>query len=686
MTQIAQIIRDARRHQQSGRLNEAGKLIEQVLQLDPNNSEAIHYRGLLAQQHGDSALALKWLNRSVELAPGRPDFHNNLATVLGSVGRFEEALKHLDEALRLDPNYSAARANRKNALAALGRVPRERAFGFSNETECGGDNHCDAPVEHARAEEPIEILRDEVRLEPQNVMALLSLGNAMRLCGDRDAAIGAYRTAVELLPDSPLARSNLGASLLDMGCFEQAIEHLRKAISLNPDLAPPHFNLALALLASGDWALGWPEFEWRRQIPDVGGDSRIFAQPEWDGCPLRNRSILVQCEQGFGDTIQFVRFLPLLKDRGARVILECQPKLQNLLKGVAGADTVVARGEQLPPFDTHVRLLSLPGIFETTPSSIPASIPYLHPEPAHVEKWRPVIAGPAFKIGMVWQGRRGYRADRDRSIPLKEFTPLAQVPGVKLFSLQKEDGTEQIADCGFEIRQMDPTIDTAGAFVDTAAIIPSLDLVITSDTAIAHLAGAIGAQVWVALAKCPDWRWMVGRADSPWYPTMRLFRQETAGDWNPVFARMANELKSRARPAPQPTHVDLIGIPGSPAQLLDRIAILRIKIDHLPDDGRRASARRELDALLATRAAHIPENAEVARLEVELGLINTKLWDAEDQLRACERDKQFGAEFVELARSVYQENDRRAAIKSAIDYALGGSLSDVKIYPSLARG
>jgi len=164
MTQIAQIIRDARRHQQSRRLNEAGKLIEQVLQLDPNNSEAIHYRGLLAQQHGDSALALKWLNRSVELAPGRPDFHNNLATVLGSVGRFEEALKHLDEALRLDPNYSAARANRKNALAALGRVPRERAFGFSNETECGGDNHCDAPVEHARAEEPIEILRDEVRL------------------------------------------------------------------------------------------------------------------------------------------------------------------------------------------------------------------------------------------------------------------------------------------------------------------------------------------------------------------------------------------------------------------------------------------------------------------------------------------------------------------------------------------
>jgi hypothetical protein len=276
----------------------------------------------------------------------------------------------------------------------------------------------------------------------------------------------------------------------------------------------------------------------------------------WQGEPLAGKTILLHAEQGLGDTIQFIRYAPIVKQHGATVIVECQKPLLGLLQGCPGVDQLVGQGDAIAGFDVHAPLLSVPGILKTTVETVPARIPYLFPKPALVEHWRTrLIQLGGFKIGIAWQGNPRYPNDRFRSIPLRCFAPLAQVPAVRLISLQKGPGAEQLA----EVRNLFPIADLAGEldqqsgpFVDTAAVMKNLDLVITSDTAAAHLAGALGAAVWVALPSAPDWRWSLDRCDSPWYPTMRLFRQRDWGNWQDVFEEIEQALPAavRARSGP----------------------------------------------------------------------------------------------------------------------------------------
>ena len=361
-------------------------------------------------------------------------------------------------------------------------------------------------------------------------------------------AVACYRRVVELTPGDATAQNNLGIALNEQGKLDEAAACYRRAIALKPDLADAHWNQSLLWLLTGDFQRGWAEYEWRWKANAC--QRRDFSQALWDGQPLEGRNILLHAEQGLGDAIQFVRYAPLVKQRGGVVVVECPRPLVPLLASCEGIARLVGRGDELPAFDVQAPLLSLPGIFRTSLRDMPATIPYLFADPGLVQRWRQELGHiTGFKVGIAWQGNAKHRLDRDRSIPLACFEPLARYSGVQLLSLQKGAGVEQLP----EVTKRFPVMELGSRledFMDTAAVLANLDLLVTCDTAVAHLAGALGVPVWVALPLVPDWRWRLDRSDSPWYPTMRLFRQESRGDWQGVFQKIAvaigEQVASRA--------------------------------------------------------------------------------------------------------------------------------------------
>jgi hypothetical protein len=353
-----------------------------------------------------------------------------------------------------------------------------------------------------------------------------------------------------------------------------------------------------------------------------------------------------------------------------------------LLSGLPGADQVVAEGQPLPHFDVHCPLLSLPGLLGTTLDTVPAPISYLQAQPARIERWAPQLpARPAFRIGVVWQGNPRMSWDHFRSFPLACLEPVARVNGVHLISLQKGYGAEQLhqVQSRFGVQDLGPNLDAeGGAFLDTAAILSQLDLVITADTSAAHLAGALGVEVWLALSAVCDWRWLYHREDTPpWYPTMRLFRQKQVGDWAGVFTRMAEQLKERIAARSTP---GLLEVALSPGELIDRLTILTIKQERISDPDKQSRIRRELEALRQVHSQRLAGNHELTRLQAELHTVNEAIWEVEDALRLCERNQEFGEEFIALARSVYQHNDQRSALKQQINVLVGSGREEVKAY------
>jgi len=311
-----------------------------------------------------------------------------------------------------------------------------------------------------------------------------------------------------------------------------------------------HWNLALALLVQGHFPEGWEEYEWRWKTKGLLSPRQLLPQPLWDGRPLAGRAILLHAEQGLGDTIQFIRYLPLVAQRGGRVIVECQPELQRLVQAMTPDIPVLARGQPLPDFAFQCPLLSLPKALGTTLATIPATVPYLHADAQNVQMWRDRLAGhgSALKVGLIWAGNPHHKNDRNRSVKLASLAPLAQVPGVQFYSLQKGAAAAQAKTPPPGMDLIDRTDDLQD-FADTAAMIANLDLVIAVDTSVVHLAGALAKPVWTLLPYCPDWRWLLKRQDSPWYPTMRLFRQPEIGDWDSVIQQLAAALANRLCPA-----------------------------------------------------------------------------------------------------------------------------------------
>ncbi len=501
---------------EQGKLEEAAISYRQAITLKPDFVQAQLNLGLALQSLGERDAAIAAFRQALALDPGLAQAHHHLGTLLHAQARWDEAIACYRRALALQSDLAAAHCN-------LGSVLKEQGH----------------------LAEAVECFLRALSCDPDLAEAHFNLGVIHQNQGHAEQAIDCYQSAIRAKPDYAEAISNLGTVLKSQGKLDEAMDCYERALAIRDDLAEGHRNRALLRLMLGNFAAGWEEYEWRWRVK--GAARPPFAQPRWQGQPLAGRAVLLRAEQGLGDEIQFVRYAPLVKQRSAgEVLLECPRAMHALLRTAAGIDRLVTAESRGEAFDGYLPLLSLPAVFGTRLESIPAEIPYLFAEPARIEHWRRQLAAPAaFNVGIAWQGNPGYPGDATRSIPLEHFAPLARLAGVQLFGLQKGPGHEQVATLADRMPLVDlaATLDENGdAFVDTAAVMMSLDLVITSDTAIAHLAGALGVRVWVALQQVPEWRWLLDRDDSPWYPTMRLFRQTRFGDWTDVFARIAAEL------------------------------------------------------------------------------------------------------------------------------------------------
>jgi tetratricopeptide (TPR) repeat protein len=506
---------DALRH--AGRLADAVAAYQQCLRLKPEFVDGHHNLGLALSRQGKPKDAEACYRQALRLQPDHASAHNNLGVLLEARGQRQEAIAAFHESIRLKPDVAEAHNNLGVALAALGKLT-----------------------------EAVTAYRQALRLKPDYADAHNNIGNALRDNGQLDEALGHFQEALRLRPEYAEAHNNLGILRVHQGDLAEGVACYDRALQLKPDYPDARKNRSLAWLAGGDFERGWPEYEYRWQGKDL--KPRTFRQPRWDGKPLAGRTILLHAEQGWGDTLQFVRYALLVKQRDGRVVLECQKPLVPLLKGCLGVDEVIAEGSPLPDFDVQAPLLSLPGIFRTTLATIPSLNPYLFPEPELRRHWHQALAHiRGFKVGIVWQGNRGHRGDRHRSIPLAHFAPLARLAGVQLVSLQKGHGSDQLEGLKepFPIQDLGRLVDARGVFTDAAAFLKELDLVVACDTALAHLAGALGTPVWVLLPMASDWRWLREREDTPWYPTMRLFRQKERGKWDEVLGRIAQALGQR---------------------------------------------------------------------------------------------------------------------------------------------
>lgn len=391
--------------------------------------------------------------------------------------------------------------------------------------------------------------RRALTLDPSDAGLHANVGSVRRLLGD-PRSDRHTRLAVVLQPDSANSHFNLGVQRMHAGHIAEAVMSYRKAVTLCPDFVDAHWNLSLALLANGCMTEGWQEYEWRLRRRETPKHS--FPQPQWRGEEISNRTILLYAEQGHGDTLQFVRYAPLVAAQGARVLLVCQPALQRLLSNISEVDGVYVSGDCVPAFDFHCPLMSLPVAFRTDLQTIPAKVPYLHADPALLSTWEGHFTGDSrLRVGLVWAGdprpadHSVNLIDRRRSLPLSILAPLGQCKDVMFVSLQKGHAAEQIRTICPNLIALD-LMDRVHDFADTAALISNLDLVIAVDTAVAHLAGALGKPVWVLSRFDACWRWLRDRDDSLWYPTMRLFRQEQPGAWQPVVERVRHALSTLA--------------------------------------------------------------------------------------------------------------------------------------------
>lgn len=514
-------------------LDEAAAALERALQLQPAFAEALVNLGNVRRDQKKLTEAMACYEQALRQKPDLPEAHNNLACILQEHKRLDDAVAHLRQALERKPNYLEAHTN----------------LGFALMSQ---EKHEEAEACFGRA----------LRIMPDYPRAFHGLGKLRHAQGKFDDAIANYRRALDLESGYAEARHDLGCVLQDHGKLEEAEACYAMALDENGLLAEAHFGRAFLWLKRGDFERGWPEYEWRWQLPRIA--PRNFPQPLWDGASFQGKVLLLHAEQGMGDTLQFIRYVPLVKERGGTVIAAVHKPLMTMLAGFPGIDQFFSLTDPLPHFDVHIPLLSLPGVFKTRLETIPAKVPYLFADAQLCERWRQRLGSlSGFKIGIAWQGNKKYVGDRFRSLPLTEFAPLARVPGISLVSLQKGAGSEQLGNppAGLSIWDLGSELDeTTGAFMDTAAVMKQLDLIITSDTSIAHLAGALGVPVWVALSATPDWRWLLDRDDCPWYPSMRLFRQKKLGDWPEVFERMARALEDKLRIEDRRSRIDVPSI------------------------------------------------------------------------------------------------------------------------------
>ena len=582
-------------HQQ-GRFAEAEQIYRDVLAQDPKSFEAIHLLGVIALQTRKPQQAVELIGKAIALNPAVPtahcnlgsaltalqrhaealasfdkaialkadlaDAHGNRAAALIALKQYEHALASCDTAIALKPDYAEAHNNRAYALNALKRHAEaiascDQAIALRSNYPEAHNNRGNALNALGRHTDAVASYDKAIGFAPKYAEAYNNRGNALYHLGRAEEAASSYELAIAARPDYAEAYNNRGNALSSLQRCEPALASYDRAIALKPDYTEALFNKSMLLLLMGRFTEGWRLYEWRKKkaIPIAARD---YPQPLWLGeFDLTGKTILLYEEQGLGDTIQFCRYAPLVAQRGARVILEVPPQLTRLAAGLAGVAQVIETGHPLPAFDFHCPLLSLPLAFKTGLATIPAAVPYLKADQAQSKAWQERLGAKAkLRVGLVWSGgirpNQPVSVNQRRNIPLAKFAVLKN-PDVAFYSLQKgQPGEAELAELKHNRWGGPDIVDLAGAisdFADTAAFIDNLDLVITVDTATAHLAGALGKPVWILNRFDTDWRWLLGRSDSPWYPTVSLFRQENPGDWDGVIQRIKAELDRMATSA-----------------------------------------------------------------------------------------------------------------------------------------
>jgi tetratricopeptide (TPR) repeat protein len=568
---------------QQGNKTAAIDYINRAIALDPHVPNFHSNLALVHLENGEPDKAIPACQRALALQPNHPDALHQLGNALKQLGRLDESIEPLQRAIALRPDFVMAMGNLADALRKLARHAEadafsERVLALSPDDPSALSARAEALLRQKKNSEAAEAFRTVINKWPNEWVGYNCLGVALYRQGKHDEAIAMYEKAALLAPDHPGPMNNLGYASVAQGRIEEGISYYFRALAIRPDFADAHNNLGNAYLAKldldaamrsyedalyfqpdhsdahwnrallhllrGEFDRGWLEYEWRwRKFPEV---RRFFPKPLWDGCDISGKTILLHAEQGFGDTIQFIRFAPLVAHRGATVNLECQPELEGLFQHVPGVARTFSRTDRMPPFDVHCPLLSLPRALKLRSDNIPNDIPYLQSDRNLTRKWEGRLADfkKFFKVGVVWAGAKTHRRDAERSIPLDALAALNEVQGVRLFSLQKDMATQASA----AIELIDFTAELHD-FAETAALVANLDLVMGVDTAVVHLAGALGKPVWTLLPYSPDWRWLLNRDDSPWYPTMRLFRQASQGDWNGAMCRIVESLQRKASPS-----------------------------------------------------------------------------------------------------------------------------------------
>ncbi|HEX8521280.1 MAG TPA: tetratricopeptide repeat protein [Tepidisphaeraceae bacterium] len=518
---------------------------QRALQLQPNHADAYNHMGVALGQLSRIDQAVLYLRKALELKENHIDAMTNLAALYQQTGRYEDALVLLDRLQRVRGPSSLTLQQMGDLLRELKRIPEAEAAykqSVSLDPKSAEGYGGLALILHERGDMAASIpyYEKSLAIKPDQVTVLSNFGLALAATNQLDRAFEVYNRALELRPDFTNALNNLGNAYreqLDMG---KTMECYERALFFRPDHPDARWNRSLLQLLLGDFEHGWREYEWRwLKFPE---ERRNFGQARWDGFDIAGKSILLYAEQGFGDTIQFARYIPLVKERGARVLVECQAELKELMESVGGIDELYERGDTIPLAQFQSPLMSLGRAFKTTVNNIPNAVPYLHAKPEKVAYWREKLRAQegTFKIGITWAGAARHHRDRERSMKLEHWMPLKSIPGVTWVSLQKGPPVNDPARANFPMVDHTEEINT---FADTAALMENLDLVLSVDTSIVHLAGALGRPVWTFMPYLPDWRWLLDREDSPWYPTMKLFRQKVINEWSDPVQRVEQELR-----------------------------------------------------------------------------------------------------------------------------------------------
>lgn len=639
--------REGARLWNEGRQDEAIAALDRALRAKPDFPAALLMGGYILAASGKHEPALNFYRRALQLDGGSCIGWSNLGKLLFEMRRFSEALEAFDALLEIAPLDPDGWNSRAGALRELGRL-----------------------------EESVAAAKEALRLRPAFAEAALNLANALLKLDRVEDALSAYERALAARADFASAHCGRALALKSLSRFEEAHAAFAEAERLGSVEAVS--GKGCLHLLQGDFASGWEGYE-ARWIDGRSLKEALGARfREWKGPTDPARRVLVMSDHGLGDTIQFCRYIRWMVRSGIDATFLCPEKLHRLLSSL-GARLIAA----LPAdesFDAQIAVSSLPRAYATRLDRNLPNEPYLSAEPDLCDKWSARIGAHGFKIGLVWQGNPNPEADMARSVPLLAFAPLAQTPHVRLISLQKGFGVEQIETAPPEMR-----IETFGdeldagpdAFVDTAAAMTHMDLIVTCDTSAAHLAGALGRPVWVALKKDAEWRWLLEREDSPWYPTMRLFRQDRRGRWNEVVERIAEAVAPLAQ---MRATSRLVAIPGAIGELIDKITILEIKSSRLSSEDQLRNVRVELALLTGIAHQSALVHPELPALKDELAMVNLRLWDIEDEIRHCENMQDFGQGFIDLARAVYQTNDRRALLKRRINVLFNSAIIEEKSY------